>query len=99
MQTNMENQSNEILKAVTALEERVALLERVVSSMAQPRGATTPAKSAPASQPLSGVAQSPVIKPKTSTEIEIGQKWLSVVGVVLMFLAAFFFVQFVFQYV
>lgn len=97
----MENATNnEILKVVTSLQERVAFLEHVVGSIAEQRGVSVPAAPAPQQQPAYSAPQQTVVtKPKTSTEIEVGQKWLSVVGIVLIFLAALFFVQFVFQYV
>ena len=80
--------------SIQALEERVSLLERVVKTQYTVQSTSTPAK--PTAQPV-GAKIAP--KEKTSKEIEIGQKWLTVVGVVLIFLAALFFVQYVFKYV
>lgn len=97
----MESQdSSETIKLIRSLEERVSLLERVVGGLAQKTGFTAPVAAFQEQKVLTNpaVAVAVAAKPKTSTEIEVGQKWLSVVGVVLIFLAALFFVQFVFQY-
>lgn len=87
---------NEIGKTVRSLEERVALLERVVGMRNAAAAPTVPVSHMPS--PVAASPSSTSAKTKTSNEIEFGQKWVSVVGVVLIFLAALFFVQFVFQY-
>ncbi|PIT98379.1 MAG: hypothetical protein COT71_00950 [Candidatus Andersenbacteria bacterium CG10_big_fil_rev_8_21_14_0_10_54_11] len=89
---------SEANKKIAALEERVALLERLAGSQVPAAVPSTPAP-APQSPPSGVGVNQPAAKPKTSTEIEFGQKWLTVVGVVLIFLAALFFVQFVFRFV
>lgn len=88
---------NEITNIVKSLEERVSLLERVVGTIASQKGMA--ASDHTVSVAHATQVQSSPVKPKTSTEIEVGQKWLSVVGVLLIFFAALFFVQYVFQYV
>lgn len=83
--------NSELLRSLKLLEERVARLERGASF--NPPSSPAPA---PASAPVRPTTPG---KAHTSTELKIGQKWLSVVGIVLIFLAALFFVQFVFRFV
>lgn len=92
----MEEMAEKILvEHVKKLEERVTFLERFIGSKtaSAPQHAT----------PLQATYKYPVsagthTEQKTSNEIEIGQKWVSAVGIVLVFLAALFFVQFVFRF-
>ncbi len=104
-----EKNPKELRQTINQLEERISLLERVVGRISQ--GQTKSSAPAPAMQPApheskdetvsttSAVQENPVEKPKKSREVEVGQKWFTIVGVVLIFLAALFFVQFVFQFV
>lgn len=96
----MENEeATEFTKTIQSLLERVALLELVVGKIAQRNNVSVPSQLPAQNVATKQVIASTPVKPKTSTEIEVGQKWLSIVGIVLVFLAALFFVQFVFQFV
>ena len=94
--TNDRSSSEDILKRLGAIESRLDMIEGKKSSNA----ASTPA---PGAVPVPGVPLPPVPdrikhKSKGMTEVQVGQTWLTVAGIILIFLAAVLLVRYAFQF-
>lgn len=89
-------QQGDLTKKVTELESRISLLERMVGNLA---GQKIDRPLHHVSQTAPSGFQPPTTSGPKLTEIEIGQKWLSVVGVILLFLGIVFFISYVFRYI
>lgn len=94
---NSQNLLQQILDRLSNLENRIYYIEKYFNIRA-PKATAAPAPAQVSDS--SHVENTKSVEKKTkSTEVEIGQKWFSVGGVILLFLGVLFLVSFIFQYI